>query len=290
MRRFSVVLATATTVALLPALVSVAAAGAGAGQAAAGGSGSHSRVAAAGGWAQGVPFHAQVVSSPVAGGGYPGAKPAPGGCVKGPYDSNFSEGALALRPRSDRLVGGSKAFFGRWSTDKARHTVSFSVSRASRHGHRLRANTHFVGGFDCASTGTQKMPPSWTNATDPNLVWDTRGRVYQLVLAYNAFWGTVKRPNGNVYSVYSDDVGRTWRPGNGGRPVEAGPDPSVDSSTYLDKPWITANPRRSGPRAGHVYGAWVLFTDAGAEIHTSVSRNRGRSWSPARTVATPRAL
>jgi hypothetical protein len=303
MRRFSVVLATATTVALVPALVSVSAAGAGRG--AAGFSGSHSRVAAARGWEQRVPFHAQVVSSPVSGGGYPGAKPAPGGCVRGAYDSNFSEGALALRPRSERLVGGSKAFFGRWSTYKASHTVSFSFSRASRHGQagvprqaaprhhhadRVRATTHFVGGFDCISTGSQKMPPSWTNATDPNLVWDARGRVHQLVLAYNAFWGTVKQPNGNVYSVYSDDAGRTWRPGNGGRPVEAGPDLSVDSATYLDKPWITANPRRSGPRAGHVYGAWVLFTDSGAEIHTAVSRDRGRSWSRARTVATPQAL
>ena len=39
--------------------------------------------------------------------------------------------------------------------------------------------------------------------------------------------------------------------------ITLGPELSVDSATYLDKPWITANPRRSGPRAGHVYGACV---------------------------------
>jgi hypothetical protein len=239
--------------------------------------------AAAGGWSQAVPFRERVVSSPVVGGGYPGAGPAPGGCVRGRYDSNFSEGALALRPGTDQLVGASKAFFGPWSTYKSSHTVSFSFRRH-------RAQTHFIGGFDCVTTGTQAMPPSWTNVTDPNLAWDTRGRIHQLVLAYNAYWGTVKQPNGDVYSVYSDDGGRTWRRGNGGRPVEAGPELSVDSATYLDKPWITANQNRSDPRVGHLYGAWVLFTADGAEIHTAVSRNHGRSWTSAAVVPTPQQL
>jgi hypothetical protein len=209
--------------------------------------------------------------------------------VNGWYNSNFSEGALALRPGSEQLVGGAKAFFGRWSTYKANHTVSFSLSRPDG-SDRRHARTHLVGGFDCVSTRTQEMPPSWTNATDPNLVWGTGGRIHQLVLAYNAYWGTVKQPNGNVYAVHSDDGGRTWSPGNGGRPVEAGPEPSVDSPTYLDKPWITASQQRSGPRAGHLYGAWVLLTRSGAEIHTAVSRNRGACWSSAAKVPTPTPL
>ena len=196
-------------------------------------------------WRDGTPFRELVVSSPTRGGGYPGAKPAPGGCRNGRYNSNFSEGALALRPGSEQLAGGSKAFFGRWSTYKASHTVSFS-SMAKR------PRTHFIGGYDCATTGSQAMPPSWTNVTDPNLAWDRRGRVHQLVLAYNAYWGSVEQPNGNVYSVYSDDGGRTWRRGNAGRPVEEGPDPSVDATTYLDKPWIAANQNPRDPRSGHV--------------------------------------
>src|SRR4051795_13711617 len=67
------------------------------------------------GWAH-VPSRETVVSSPVVAGGYPGPRPAPGGCVAGPYDANFSESALALRPGSEQLVGGAKAYFDRWST------------------------------------------------------------------------------------------------------------------------------------------------------------------------------
>jgi hypothetical protein len=39
-----------------------------------------------------------------------------------------------------------------------------------------------------------------------------------------------------------------------------------------------------------VYGAWVLFTDTGAEIHTAVSRDRGRSWTNPTRVPTPQPL
>ena len=228
--------------------------------------------------------HETVVSSPVVAGGYPGAKPAPGGCVAGPYDANFSESALALRPGSEQLVGGAKAYFERWSTYKSQHTVSFALPA---HG---RPSTHIVNGFDCVTAGTQAMPPSWTNVTDPNLVWDTRGRVHQLVLAYNAYWGSVKGPNGDVYAVWSDNGGRTWHRGNGGAAVQPGPEFSVDAATYLDKPWIAANQNRHSRWRDHVYGAWVLFTAKGAEIHTAVSRDRGASWSRPLTVPTPQAL
>jgi hypothetical protein len=279
----------ATTMAVMSALVPATAGGAVPGAATA--AVARTQRSAPGGWAGTVRFRQQVVSSPTRGGGYPGAEPAPGGCVRGRYDSNFSESALALRPRSEQLVGGAKAFFGRWSTFKSSHTVSFSLPGRGGPGQvGRRAGTHFVGGFDCATTGSQAMPPSWTNVTDPTLAWDNHGRIHQLVLAYNAYWGTVTQPNGNVYSVHSDDGGRTWRRDNGGRPVDTGPDLSVDSARYLDKPWITANQHRFGPRAGHLYGAWVLFTDGGAEIRTAVSRNRGRSWSRAVTVPTPQHL
>ena len=285
MRRRAALLVAATVVALLS------------GPAGAAGAASNTEITSGtvlpqrdGEWRSQVPFTEQVVSSPVSGGGYPGPMPAPGFCAKGSYDSNFSEGSLALRPGSEQLVGGAKAYFDRWSTYKAQHTVSFSLSRPGAGRGQLQAKTHLVGGFDCVSAGTQAMPPSWTNVTDPTLVWDRRGRVHQLVLAYNAYWGSVKQPNGNVYSVYSDDAGRTWLPGNGGRAVDTGPDLSVDSSTYLDKPWIAANQQRSGRWAGHLYGAWVLFNGKGAQIRTSVSRDRGRSWSGAIAVPTPQKL
>jgi hypothetical protein len=230
-----------------------------------------------------LPFSEQVVSSPVSGGGYPGTAPAPGGCEEGLYDSNFSEASLALRPGSEQLVGGAKAYFSQWSTWKAQHTVSFAIDGG-------RASTHFVGGYDCVTTGSQDMPPSWTNVTDPTGVWDTKGRVHQLTLPYNAYWGSVKEPNGDVGYVYSDDGGRTWVKGNGGQSVEVGREPSVDSEFYLDKPWIAANQNPSSPWVDHVYGAWVLFTPTGAEVHTGVTRDRGATWTDVANVVTPQTL
>ena len=72
MRRFAAVLATMTTMALVPSLVSASADGASRGDPGAGGS--HDLRPAAGRWAQHVPFEEQVVSSPTWGGGYPGAE------------------------------------------------------------------------------------------------------------------------------------------------------------------------------------------------------------------------
>src|SRR4051812_17023688 len=93
----------------------------------------------------------QLVSSPFVAGGYPGAAPAPGGCVAAPYDANFSESVLAAQPGWERLVGGAKAYFNRWSTYKAYHTAAFVFRGA-------QASTHVIGGFDCATTRTQAMP------------------------------------------------------------------------------------------------------------------------------------
>src|SRR3954447_2726200 len=64
-------------------------------------------------WARSVGFTERVVSSPVAGGGYPGESPAPGGCVAGRYDANFAESTLAAQPGTERLRGGAQAAFDR---------------------------------------------------------------------------------------------------------------------------------------------------------------------------------
>lgn len=232
------------------------------------------------GWKDKVDFSERVVSSPTRGGGYPGEEPAPGGCERGNYDSNFSEAFIALKPDSEKLVGGAKAYYDKWSTWKSSRTVSFVMKKK-------KDSTHVIGGYDCVTTGTQDMPPSWTNVTDPNFVWDRKGRVHQLILAYNAYWGSVKEPNGDIYGAYSDDNGKTWKQGNNGKPVEAGPELSVDSDFYLDKPWIAANQNPRSKWVDHVYGAWVLFTADGAELHTAVSRNRGKTWKNVQNVKTP---
>ncbi len=231
-----------------------------------------------------VPAREQVVSGSMVAGGYPGPAPAPGGCVAGRYDSNYSETALARRPGTEQLVGGAKAFFSAYSTFKAQHTASLVIDPAGGSG------THPVGGFDCVTTGTQAMPPSWTNVTDPNLEWDTRGRIHQIVLAYNAYWGSVDQPNGNVYAVHSDDGGRTWVTGNGGTPVQAGPNPSTASGNFLDKPWVAVQQNEASPYRDHVYAVWVEFPEDSAApvlIHSSVSRDRGATWSAPSTVPQP---
>ena len=237
------------------------------------------------GWAPAGGVREQVVSSPVVAGGYPGEAPAPGGCVAGPYDANKSESALALRPGTEQLVGGAKAYFERWSTFKAQHTVSFAFGPGGQ------ASTHIVNGFDCVTAGTQAMPPSWTNVTDPNLAWDLEGRVHQIALPFNAYWGSVEQPNGDVVGIYSDDGGRTWQRGNGGAPIQPGPNPSTQSSNYLDKPWVAVNQVAGHRWANHVYAVWVEFLeDGGSRIWSAVSRDRGLSWSAPTVVPTGLAL
>jgi hypothetical protein len=85
-----------------------------------------------------------------------------------------------------------------------------------------------VQGYDCVSTGTQAMPPSWTNVTDPNVAFDTKGRVYQATLPFNAFWGNATlHPDGAIDVSYSDDMGQHWVKGNGGQDLEQSPNSSA---------------------------------------------------------------
>src|SRR4051794_22311293 len=230
----------------------------------------------------------RVVSRPFTAGGYPGAEPAPGSCIAAAYDANFSESVLAAQPGSEQLAGGVKAYFNAWSTFKAYHTAAFAFGPGN-----ARPSTNIVNGFDCVTTGTQAMPPSWTNVTDPNMAWDLGGRLHQLALPFNAYWGSVEQPNGDVYGIFRDDGGRTWSKGNGGAPVQAGPALSTAALDYLDKPWIAVNQVKHSAYANHVYGVWVQFNDdAGAppEIHWAVSRDRGATWSAPQTVPVPEPL
>src|SRR5258707_15760501 len=75
---------------------------------------------AAGLWSSSVSATNVVVSSPTSGGGYAELPPVAGGCV-GPSPNNFnanhSESHLALNPGSERIVGSSKFFFDKFSTN-----------------------------------------------------------------------------------------------------------------------------------------------------------------------------
>ncbi len=234
--------------------------------------------AADGPWRSSVPFRSQVVSSPARGGGFPSRRGhyQPGTCEPGKYDANFSESTLATPPGSERLLGASKFFFGRFSTFYNFSTGTFDIGGDGK--------SRLINGYDCTTTGTQKSPPTWTATTDPNLAFDRRGRAYDVVLAFNWY-----RLDGNVYVSHTDDFGRHWQTGNGGRPLETGP---VNSprGTYLDKPWAAVNTVRGSRDEGHVYAVWAVRRNASSAVHVAVSRDRGATFSRPRTLPTPQHL
>jgi hypothetical protein len=160
-------------------------------------------------WGASVPFGNVVTSSPTASGGYPvspGSRvPEAGTCRAGPFDANHSESWLAVRPGTEDLVGSSKFFFDKYSTFYMFYLGAYQIPGGTPSGNNR------VQGYDCVSTGTQEMPPSWTDTTDPNVDFDTTGRVYQTVLPFNSFFDATKlHPDGEIDVSYSDDMGRHW--------------------------------------------------------------------------------
>jgi hypothetical protein len=234
-------------------------------------------------WTASVPVANQVASFPTSGGGYPdpGGAPVPGTCGPGPFNANHSESWLAVNPGSNDLVGTSKFFFDRYSTFYNFYLGSYTILNG------VPTTDNQVQGYDCVSTGTQAMPPSWTNTTDPNVDFDTKGRAYQVVLAFNAYW-TNLHPNGAIYLSYSDDLGRHWVKGNGGQPLEQSPNSSSLSFGHVeDKQWVAVNHIPGNRYQDHVYAAWAVFNGSAIKVRVAVSRDRGQSFSPARTVSAP---
>jgi hypothetical protein len=236
-------------------------------------------------WQSSVPVTNTVVSSPVLGGGYPvppgQTAPDPGTCRAGLYNSNFSESWIAVQPGTENLVGTSKFFFETFSTFYDFHLGSFTI----QDGAAVAANQ--VQGYDCVSTGTQEMPPSWTNNTDPNVDFDTQGRAYQVTLPFNAFWANL-HPNSNIAISYSDDLGRTWVTGNGGKPLEHAPNWSSLSLGFVeDKQWVAVNHIPGNRYQDHVYAAWAIYNGSTTKIRVAVSRDRGQTFSKAVTITKP---
>ena len=148
-------------------------------------------------WTTNVAFTNVVATSPTSGGGYPvppGSRvPLAGTCRAGPFDANHSESWLAVKPGTEDLVGTSKFFFDKYST-----FYMFYVGATQILGGTPSGNNQ-VQGYDCISTGTQAMPPSWTATTDPNADFDTKGRVYQTMLPFNSFFDATKlHPDGEI--------------------------------------------------------------------------------------------
>jgi hypothetical protein len=231
-----------------------------------------------------------VASSPVAGGGYPvppgSTKPLPGTCGPQMLNSNHSESWLAVKPGTEDIVGSSKFFIGKWSTFYDFHLGSYTILGGSP------VSNNQVQGYECTTVGTQEMPPSWTNNTDPNVDWDTQGRVYQATLPFNAFWEGGLHPNGEIDVSYSDDMGAHWVKGNGGKALD-----STNNQTSLsfghveDKQWIAVNHFPLSIYRDHVYAMWTTFNGANGngKIHVAISRDRGQTFSKEVQLTTPSA-
>ena len=244
---------------------------------------------AAGGssWTSSVSFTNQVASSPTTGGGYPVPAgqtfPNPGTCGPGNLNSNHSESWIAVKPGTEDLVGSSKFFFDKYSRFYDHYLGSYSILNGTPSGDNQ------VQGYDCVSTGTQAMPPSWTNVTDPNVAFDTKGRVYQTTLPFNAFWEkSTLHPDGAIDVSYSDDMGQHWVKGNGGQDLEQSPNSSARQAGHVeDKQWIAVNAIAGNKYQDHVYAMWSVFNSSTTKIRIAVSRDRGQTFSKAVTVTAP---
>jgi hypothetical protein len=155
----------------------------------------------------------------------------------------------------------------------------------------LPAGSNQVQGYDCVSTGTQEMPPSWTDTTDPNADFDTKGRVYQTMLPFNSFFDATKlHPDGEIDISYSDDMGRHWVKGNGGQALEPPNNASAKQLGHVeDKQWTTVNHIVGNRFQDHVYAAWAVFNGngGGIKVRMAVSRDRGQSFAKAVTITPP---
>jgi hypothetical protein len=239
------------------------------------------------GWQTTVDVLNQVASSPFAGGGYPVADgataPVPGTCRPGQYNANRSESWLAVMPGTENLVGTSKVFFEKYSTFYDFHLGAYSIPNG------IPSTNSMVTGYECVSTGTQAMPPSWTNNTDPNVDFDTQGRAYQVTLPFNAYW-TNLHPNGAIGAVYSDDLGQTWTVANGGNYLEyLSNQSSFAFGGFEDKQWIAVNHIVGSRYQDHVYAMWSVFNGNTSKIKIAVSRDRGLTFSAPKTITQPQA-
>ncbi len=240
-------------------------------------------------WTSSVAFTNAVASSPTTGGGYPvppGERvPDAGTCGAGPFNANHSESWLAVKPGTEDLVGTSKFFFDKYSTFYMFYLGAYQIPNGTP------TTNNQVQGYDCLSTGTQDMPPSWTNSTDPNADFDTKGRVYQTMLPYNSFFDATRlHPDGEIDMSYSDDMGRHWIKGNHGVPLEP---PNNASALQLghveDKQWVAVNHIVGNRYQDHVYAAWAVFNGSGGgiKVRMAVSRDRGVNFAKPVTISTP---
>jgi hypothetical protein len=240
----------------------------------------------AAGWTTTVPKTNVVASSPTPGWGYPAADgiPVPGQCGAGSFNSNRSESWIAVEPGTEDAVGTSKFFFDKYSTFYNFYLGAYTIRNGAV------AGNIGIPGYDCVTTGSQEMPPSWTNNTDPNVDFDTQGRAYSVSLPFNAYW-TNLHPNGAISGDYSDDLGQTWHRSKGadkfGYIEFLNNQTSLAVGGFEDKQWVAVNHSPLTTYQDHAYAMWAIFNGQGIKLRLAVSRDRGLTYSMPVTITSP---
>jgi len=200
------------------------------------------------------------------------------------FNSNRSESWIAVKPGTEDAVGVSKFFFDKYSTFYNFYLGAYTIRNGSV------AGNVGIPGYDCVTTGSQEMPPSWTNNTDPNVDFDTQGRAYQISLPFNAYW-TNLHPNGAISGDYSDDLGQTWHRSQGadkyGYIEFLNNQTSLATGGFEDKQWVAVNQSSVSAYRDHVYAMWAIFNGQGIKLREAVSRDRGLTYSMPVTITSP---
>jgi hypothetical protein len=141
--------------------------------------------------------------------------------------------------------------------------------------------------FDGGTTWVNGQVPSgsFTQTSDPSVVFDTNGHVHFAVVAFDLGLGG-RALGGAIQVSTSTDGGRTFR-----APVIV--EQSTNPMTFEDKPYLAVDDSPASPFAGSLYITWTRFHYADraatqyleSPIFFSASHDGGRTWSTPREIS-----
>jgi hypothetical protein len=141
--------------------------------------------------------------------------------------------------------------------------------------------------FDGGATWMNGQVPSgsFTQTSDPSVVFDPSGRIYYGVVAFDLGLGG-RALGGAIQVSTSTDGGRTFM-----APVIV--EQSTNPMIFEDKPYVAADDNPVSPFAGSVYITWTRFHYADraatqyleSPIFFSASHDGGRTWSAPQEIS-----
>src|SRR6266851_4479246 len=141
--------------------------------------------------------------------------------------------------------------------------------------------TSFDGG---ATWLNGQLPPgSFTQTADPTIGFDTQGRVYYGVVAFDLGLGGLAL-GGAIQVSRSADGGRTFA-----RPVAV--ERSTSGTIFEDKPYLTVDTNSGSPFRDSIYMTWtrfhftLSFAYLESPIFFSASRDGGQTWSTPQEIS-----